>query len=85
MPLSGVELGDRHPFAEHLASWGEWAADSLGDQLVDPISGQLDDQTGAFEVDEGKELASNTNAATTHDRAFLHSWVLELKGADEIP
>ena len=63
---------------EHFAGGGEWAADSLGYQLVDPFAGQLDDEAGAFEVNQGEELAGDPDAAAAHDGAFFESWVLEL-------
>ena len=46
-------------------------ADSVGYQLVDSFTGQFDDEAGAFEVDEGEELASDPDAAAAHDGAFL--------------
>ena len=84
-PLAGFRLGDGNPFAEHFAGGGEGAADSLGDELVDPFAGQFDDEAGVFEVDEGEELAGDADAAAAHDRALFDSRVLELKGVDEIP
>ena len=84
-PLSGVGLGDGDPLAEHFAGGGELAADSLGYQFGDPFAGQFDDEAGAFEVNEGEELAGDPDATAAHDGAFFESWVLKLKGADEIP
>jgi hypothetical protein len=57
----------------------------LGDEFGDAFAWQLDDEAGAFEVDEGEELAGDADTAAAHDGAFFESWVLELKGADEIP
>ena len=84
-PLSAVGGGDGDPFLEDLAGGGEGATDSLGDEFGDPFAWQLDDEAGAFEVDEGEELAGDADTAATHDGAFFESWVLELKRADEIP
>jgi hypothetical protein len=68
-PFGFVGDGARHPLAERPAVRCEGHPGTRGDEFVDPIGWQLDDQVAGAALDAGEEVAVHSQAWEPHHRA----------------
>jgi hypothetical protein len=68
--LAGVGDGERGPLAEGAAVGCEGQRLTGGDQLPDPLAGELDDEVPGCSFDAGEEGAVRTQAGVPHHGAL---------------